>query len=1460
MRRIHRIIAGVLCGVLLFLQCGDLVYADPAQLTSDLDTYVSSASSRLNEIEKRNYSGSAGQYGLLTDLQNLSQYAIYTDFLKENASTFSLSQAEIDMYLQHCNEMLVHFNSQYSEDSTRYMSHTMAVALPSFDSSTVSSYVQSSFATEVYDYLVAYMDSINGLGLSDEKLESDYGSALGVLYKFLTDVQKDSEIVSQWAADNSWVCSTSNSFEAYCKEILNNSDYATMLDIGNTVANLKNDNSVMVDTSLTYIENLASVAFDTDNNLEVDTDPKLSLLYLAAFASSAVYVPFSSYTGCSEFTTALASLADDSQRDDVLLLYNSTKEYKKPLYKRTLDSSGNPTGVAKSISLADFIDDIESGNIGALCTIVGDMEEVDNDWIYDQSGQPQNTKNAVIVEDYNGTTTENQMQDSTGKNSSSDSDSDSGDDVSSTIDRRNELNELAMKWSPIVHADVRDGFSESDETAIGTSGGNNVHATKEITDESAMSAPVLLYGAKYARDTDNMTTVIMTNILKSVSSTGDFSDKKSEWLYVNAYGDIVLGNDLVVLPGAANPLYYKAENYNPFTAAFMNSYPSVLKNTSYFKLASKSDIGKYMIFGNYDFASKSLNGLIATKITSIESVTPKAPLSVPGVVTNFTSNLGLDSIKVFKTRRLIFGAGDLWNEDNQFYSYTPFLNSTAITINGSNVFPYVPSEDTDGVIAKALAQNVFTQLAVNSETNELGNQEKLNDAYMIDAALINGLNGTDDAEGYQNSEMLNYDTYTANSSNRLYNTLKKTSTDLCNRTASTSGILGIKSVYDNKIVAGVLNAAQDYRIIFLLIIIVILLFYFSKVRLDLIQCVAFALAYSVFAYLYVGTLPSFIPSAFNLVTNNVAQNLTYEILSLDAESYSFDDDSTVNLDSNGYVDYDSASINLYRIRGESRDNFLSSLNIDSGDITGGKVYVVNKEAGVYAKNDAICVNTNILFDTLKIEGKLNSSYAYTLSAKKTVSSNVDYYVPYYQIVDCLLDKINTISDIYSIPRRTSTYADGRAKNNYLLYSYINSKPFVTPGKYDYVVPTSELDWTEEELKAYESENANVSSKLQEAFGNNADWLGISNFLYTPDESMKKTLWAQTMQDLGYYDADWSPNTEKLDQLVTYVNYHTRKFVLDMSGQIGYLSDDVMIKVVSMRALIALTQRASDFGHWMYPFAINYEDMTLKNVLQSVIISDYDKYVGLNMDVVSYIMEQYGWPHLIAYDILVIFMFLTASILNICVPAFYLMLGILILARLLMGQGLKEPLKGYLKASLIVFICSTFLTLLVLLARALNGNVFALYLMLIGCFCILDVLFGMIKSVVCNLTEFGNTAINVTFANKMHRISERASGLSHRTLRAGNLIYNRSGKVVRSLHRNGGDHRYDLRTGVEDLYEDIMGGPGNYYDDYDSHSYLDDSLTEDSSPEAETLEEDEATVHEVDTLVDEDNEVDDVSKE
>ena len=120
LKRFHRIIAGALATVLLLLQCSEVVMADPYDaLQSSYDTYVTEAEARLLEVEQRGASSTMGQYGLLTDLTTITEYAMYTDFLMENKDTFGLGSATIEAYENKLNTMMVQFNNTYKVESSK---------------------------------------------------------------------------------------------------------------------------------------------------------------------------------------------------------------------------------------------------------------------------------------------------------------------------------------------------------------------------------------------------------------------------------------------------------------------------------------------------------------------------------------------------------------------------------------------------------------------------------------------------------------------------------------------------------------------------------------------------------------------------------------------------------------------------------------------------------------------------------------------------------------------------------------------------------------------------------------------------------------------------------------------------------------------------------------------------------------------------------------------------------------------------------------------------------------------------------------------------------------------------------------------------------------------------------------------------------------------------------------------
>lgn len=222
------------------------------------------------------------------------------------------------------------------------------------------------------------------------------------------------------------------------------------------------------------------------------------------------------------------------------------------------------------------------------------------------------------------------------------------------------------------------------------------------------------------------------------------------------------------------------------------------------------------------------------------------------------------------------------------------------------------------MIAKAIANNMFSSLAVDPSTLSLKNMKHLNDAYMVDAVVIAGLNGTNNSAGYHNDMLLKYDTYTSNSAARKHKSLLAQSKVIFNKLSNMSGVIGIKSIYDNPLVGKILNVIDENLIFFFFIVLVVLLFYFSKVRIDLFQAAVTTTVFAIFMYAYVAVMPSVLPAIFNLFTNNVAQNISYEILGIDAERYALSVSNGESLTNDGVRNLASTSITLYKVQGRER--------------------------------------------------------------------------------------------------------------------------------------------------------------------------------------------------------------------------------------------------------------------------------------------------------------------------------------------------------------------------------------------------------------------------------------------------------------------------------------------------------------------------------------------------------------
>lgn len=1146
------------------------------------------------------------------------------------------------------------------------------------------------------------------------------------------------------------------------------------------------------------------------------------------------------------------------------LFHNSAKDDFKELMTALSKNgvfSGAKADVKSESLLASLFQDVKAASVDT--TISTDPT----------AGADTTTSTDPAAGENNSQTSSENSSEGSSENSSESSSENSSESSSGNSSTEANTSENETTTTSISTSEVS-GMSVNSTDVVG------IIADKSITSEDKMSEPILMYGARHARATDNLTTLLFRNIIAGTIGYEKMYNESNDYLYVNAYGDILTDDGMVLLPGIANPVMYSADaKYNPYTVAFMNYYPSVLANTSFFQVSSKTEIGKMLILndsdGILDVASNVLDNTVdavkntatnvvnkitgntsekksdtsilnpdvmitnkATSIVSKNDVKSTAPITMPDMERTFYYN-EVEQKQLLDYSRLIFGDSTTWNDKNaSMYAYTPLIIKRQIETNGMPVFPYNAEDDatlvdsSDNTVcacAKIIAQNMYHYLSKDT-TGQVTNLGFLNDNYIVYYLCISNLNGSANPVAFANNDTDSYDRYVDNAQVRKDSTILQYSKKILNSLGKAEQVIGIKTSSQDSILGPIFAAIRERWLMALMLLVVILLFAFARMRRDALQSLLLLVICCFFAAVFVNVFPIYGPMAYNSVINNLSDTLAYKIMAVKAETNELDKVNVDDLDDDGNYRNKTTSITLYRVSRKDLQDFYDGLNISEKDVVGGKTYMINQEAGLFVEGDSIKMNTDVLFDTLEISGDYDvATNVYKLEARKTVSNSMDYYTPYYTFVNQLVSKVNDLAEVYSIPRTVTKYANGQLKDNYFIYSYVNSAPFLTPGSYDIAVPEDQSLFSSSDLSKFAAEQGELSKKMTEVFGDEnqaSDWLGIADFFYDLDPQYQQTIWAQTMYKNGYYyydsttGADWQPDREKINDLCNYVNVQTKKFVFGMDDQIGRLSDDVMLKIITMRELTAFTQYVSDIGRWLYPFTVNYQEMSLSDTLNCVIVDDYNTFVASNMDLCSYILTTYGWIHLILFDVIVIMLFAVSTVIHLAVSLMYLLLGALILIRIVKNDDIKVPLKGYVKCVLITMLCSTGLCFGVVIACKINASVVCLYFLLAIILLTALFLLTMLFSLVTNLADFGNTAINA----KVSGITNNISSYRQKVTTANIFSRNHATTNVPAPQvRESLISRYSNNRSVDDFYDDygyggvpFDAGSGQYTEAYEDH--------------------------------------------
>lgn len=1141
----------------------------------------------------------------------------------------------------------------------------------------------------------------------------------------------------------------------------------------------KNQN-ITVDTGQKPAENFSNVIYDDDEGYYTRPDViELSAAYLALFSASSVYTPFQSYAGSEEFLTSIRTLVPDSATaDDIISLYNDTKNKRKPLYKRNVDAKGNPVGSASIVTIADFLNIIEQEIPTAFVAIDGTLmlDASSATWVYRTEKSSSSGTEINSLEQLEDALQSNQQATPTVAQESEEQETTGNADTAGgvkTTTVNTEVNDTDGNFSVII----RDY--------------NTLQAYEEITETTKMSQPVLFVNNTITRAKDNFSFAILKNIINNTASLDSIKHQDTRYIYVNAYGDIVLDDNLVILPGAANPTYYKEESAYPvYTAAFMNSYPSIVEQ-SHFSIMNKNHIGDYVVSNN----KGSVKLLEITGMDSLTETNLDAPALTFDFSTESTWKNGLKTtMKIHKTKE----------------ASVCILNNENVINGKSLLFPYTVSTDTEYNTAQAITNNFYNYLMRNVDTDEEINQGKLNDTYMFDNIIMEGLDGTEMVEVYTNYTLTQYEKFEESSFERFNKSLLNIIKSLENNLGKARGVISLQNAYNVDYVGTVMNFLRENLIMIIIVIAIFVIICFVRNAVDIIKMTAMLAFVVGTIFVFVQLAPSFFTYGFNFVNNLTSENLAYEVVALKAERESFKDSTTKYVSKKGISDDSTSSLTLYRFDPNDLDTMSNEIGVELKNVSAGNVYLLNEQSGVFVQNDSIKMNIDTLFKQLVISGEFkikDESTYYEFTSYKTHSNTLDYYTPYYQIVDDFIGKLNKMIEVFKmVPSKTSC-PQQVYKDNFAVYSYTNSPMFLTPGEYSYSLDSKYYADNEKDEKLreeYYKYNDELVTEIKNAFGENKDWLGISStFIEVSNgkhaSDYQKTLWAKSMQKAGYYEDDWSINEEKMAELVYYINLQTKKFIIDIEPLIGEVSDDVLIKIISLRALTAFNQRVSEYKNMTYPLYINFDEISLKDILTAIFVNGYGIMLSEDSSTCDYVLQNHGWFNLIIFAIIIVGAFCFTNLTNVMLPVIYMSFMFLMIFKFANYKDIKPLAKGFVKMFGIMFLDYSIFVAAFCLIGKFKGNVIGLWMALAVTLLCLWLLGLLMMSLFTEFTNLGNTAVTVKVSNLIHKFSPNlgtARSLNVSTMNVGNTD---TGSEQFVMDADSFD-MYSDNVNIDDMYE------------------------------------------------------------
>lgn len=935
-----------------------------------------------------------------------------------------------------------------------------------------------------------------------------------------------------------------------------------------------------------------------------------------------------------------------------------------------------------------------------------------------------------------------------------------------------------------------------------------------IASEDKLTPPVFTWGKFSFSKQLFMGTVVMTNILKDVTHLEDFK-KNNEMLFMNPFGDIVTENDVVVLPAACNPTFFgESKTFYPYSIGFIKPYPNLKANENVFKVG-KVDEGKYVLSvkkvdgKNLDGSKEKEEPKSKDKNkTEIKDEKPKdgdddeKPVAFSGsklkqgndievLISQVASETNLNIRRDFKTKSFIqanmrdMGSGNTSMFRFKNYRFKGkgimgkirsfFNNSTSLS--GYTKECYMAKIPAD-VISEGQAVSLFEADLKDLTDQDLGMitsnfywgimadgdgnmgrpNSNLNTDLFSSYILPEGLNGVNNTQVYTKNMIGDYNKRVEEGTNFITNVIRKLVKSVVSPCSNVTGVLGVEGAYQDEMLGRLTVYGKMFMPYIMVFCVFLVLIRLVTKQLNLLQAGLSSLILIICATVYTTYLPVWVPTLFNALNNNISRSLSYDTLMMKAENYEkvYSD----NKDSHGNTLMSTVSINLAKLRDDDLDYLCSKLDFSKDELASGKARVINYEAGIFLQGNILRCNVDKLLKNQPIVGSYVSDkkggVTYQIKAKKMVSSQLDYYMPYHLIVNSFVNRLNDFSAVYDLSRSTLRYPN-MVKDSFMVSSYMDSALFLVPG-----------DWK----KTLEEEDTppHIISDLQNKFDNIKDnkdpfdFLGLRTFLKKLPKEGKETLWYKTMVQNGWVlDENIKSSSgdkitqqeadDNLNELIYYVNRQTKNFMLNHLHIFKGMSDENVIKIVSLYATTMFDQKVGTFGNELYPMYINYEELPLSDVLLASYVTDSNRFISSNLDAVNYIFQVYGWFMVILFGAAALSTGLFIIICKLLVPVLYLMLGLIFIFRFVTDNDIRPVMKGYGKCCGIVLLCYSLNCLLLCALPKLHLGAWSILLQLIISSVLLETLLRLCFAILSNINEMGNSRMSMVAPAAIQKLGD-----------------------------------------------------------------------------------------------------------